>query len=218
MVQKIFVADDWGLSKPINEAILQLVKYGLVGRVSLMTNVPNTEYLLDDLKRYPIDISFHFNLTSGVKSGNKMINFRDLFFGKFERNFVTDQFSSQFQISKQLGMNFSILESHQYIHLIPKIGKILVPLLVENKILQVRSQESILHPAAKLASVWSFSSNYKEQRGFSKAMTTEYLFYRERSKKLVVIHPANSVSSDGSDPWRKKRYHQFLKIKNDFHL
>lgn len=218
MVQKIFVADDWGLSKPINEAILQLVKFGLVERVSLMTNGPATEYLLKDLKSSPVEISFHFNLTSGVKFGNRAMTFQDLFFGHLEENFVSDQFAIQIQASQRLGVNFSILESHQYVHFIPKIAKILVPLLLENRILQIRSQDSVLHPAAKLGSIWAFRENYKEELGFKKAITTEYFLSSKNSENLAVIHPANSVSTDSTDPWRYKRYRQFLKIKNDFHL
>ncbi len=217
-MQKIFVADDWGLSKPINDSILLLVKCGLVGRVSLIVNAPFTEYLLDELKKYSVDISFHFNLTSGVKSAHRAVGFRDLVLGRYERSFVSDQFAIQVEVSKQLGLAFSILESHQYIHFIPSIGKLLAPLLLRNKILQIRSQESVLHPTAKLGSFWAFRTNYKEELGFEKIMTAEFLLTSKDTTKLMVIHPASSVSEDTQDPWRFKRYKQFLKIKNEFLL
>ena len=61
-------ADDWGLSPAVNNGILELVKMGVVRRVSIMADSEYVEYRLTELLGFApeVELGLHFNLTYGA--------------------------------------------------------------------------------------------------------------------------------------------------------
>ena len=57
-------ADDWGLSRGINEGILRIARLGHLKHVSIMAGTPYATYRLKELKHVRgIDLGLHFHLT-----------------------------------------------------------------------------------------------------------------------------------------------------------
>lgn len=66
MDSSFFSADDWGLSPGVNEGILDLLKLGVVKRVSAMANADYLTHGLSEALQVPgVEWALHFNITYG---------------------------------------------------------------------------------------------------------------------------------------------------------
>jgi predicted glycoside hydrolase/deacetylase ChbG (UPF0249 family) len=142
-------ADDWGLSPAINRGILQLVQAGVIRRVSMMANTAYLEEGLEDLKKFPVELGLHFNLTYGrpLKGGMNLASSPGklllLWFKPFQdrkalharvRLELTDQLSKL----EAVGVKASYLDGHHHIQLIPGLVHQLADIIQKHGIRQIR--------------------------------------------------------------------------------
>lgn len=126
-------ADDFGLSKEVNEAIYQCFKNGYISYTTAMANMPYIEEGIEIAKKNGfIDrIGMHFNIIEGKPITSKILNcsrFCDekgmfcykrnsiLFLTSKEKNAIKEEFEAQFYKLESLGVNITHLDSHQHIH------------------------------------------------------------------------------------------------------
>jgi len=125
-------ADDWGMSRAVNEAILDLARQGVVRRVSVMANTRYVQDRLDELRAVPgIQLGIHFNLTYGMSLSNTKLNpspknillsWLNPFTGKSElRAQVRAELTAQLKKLREVGIDVRYFDGHHHIHLVPGI-------------------------------------------------------------------------------------------------
>lgn len=157
--QKIVVADDYGWSPAINQAVISAARNGVVQIISILPNrvSPAVVHLL---KRLPgIKYSAHLNLVEGKPvSSPKLVPslvsstgqfwplpqfLLRLLFGLINLKQVRLELTSQIRRFHDLGLKLDHLDSHRHIHLFPPLWQIVVNLSQRQHIPHLRSQTSI---------------------------------------------------------------------------
>lgn len=124
------VADDYGMSIEINQAISELVKKNIVSKVGVMAN-ESIRYSVSDISDN-IETSLHINLVSkpeiiGINHNKKKISLLKLLYLLYTRqlniNHILDSINQQYRILHSRGFKISYLDTHQHVHIIPKILK-----------------------------------------------------------------------------------------------
>mgnify|MGYP000075324419 CR=1 FL=1 len=165
----LFTADDWGISKGVNDGILNLAKLGVIKRVSMMANMDFLDYRLDELLALPgVDFGCHFNLTLGLptaKDSKHLIGtdgcflplkkqIQKAFFPPDKEGFqeaIRQELKSQLSILKNKRVKLSYIDGHHHIHLLPPLAKLWVTEL---------SREPGLHTRLVLDPRLVFSKNF----------------------------------------------------------
>ncbi|MGL6226761.1 MAG: carbohydrate deacetylase [Thermoguttaceae bacterium] len=153
MKRLIINADDLGFSEVVNESIVEGAEKGLITAASLMVNMPFAEKAAELVReRTPhLSIGLHFCLTSGIPLSNpndipllvdSSGRFRHGFFSLFrllrsrnsqnQQNIVRQvqiewlsQLAEMNRLSKQYGLRFDHIDSHQHVHVLPRLWGIL---------------------------------------------------------------------------------------------
>ena len=157
-------ADDYGLSKGINNGVIDCIKHGIVNGISI---VPNGYAFKDGLKKIPSKkikkISIHLNLVelqpiSPIEKIRKIINqnnelnlnpfkllFINFFYTKNKKKLISNQIEIEIenQIKKVLNKinkkKYIIgIDSHYHIHVLPIVFKIIIKLTKKYKINYIR--------------------------------------------------------------------------------
>lgn len=132
-MQLIINADDFGMTKGVNKAILHLLSIGSLSSTSVMTNMPHYEEV-EELNKIPgIGIGLHFNLTQGmpvadIDSIPTLVNSKGEFMGfeqfvkncrrgRVNREDVLKELQAQFvRLSKITNRPIDHINTHQSIH------------------------------------------------------------------------------------------------------
>ncbi len=152
----IINADDFGLCEGINRGIEKLLHAGIVKSVSIMPTGYAFESAISIVRHNPnIDIGVHLSLI-GTKPNqsedrisslaNKTGKFEDKFlpffmrylFGGIKKNRIIGELRAQIEQVKKNGLEITHLDSHQHMHMLPGIFKIILKLAKEYKIPFIR--------------------------------------------------------------------------------
>lgn len=224
-----FTADDWGLSKSINEAILELARVGKVRIVSIMVNMECTEYLLDELLQTEVEFSLHFNLTEGrplssprqVKSlVNSKGQFRDigsflvrLLTGRINFHEMSNEFSVQLRRASDLvGGKLKEVDGHHHIHLVPGFIISVISEIKRHNVERIRCPQDESHLGSYLGGSWLRKKLALEEQH----MLVDYGYLNLASRKYlkfenVIAHPG--LDTDIKKPWTRRRYTEYLFLK-----
>ncbi len=138
-MKKIIVnADDFGLTKEISDVIINIFLLGNISSTSLMVNTPGTNHAIELAKKYPkLGVGLHFNLTEGkaLSGVSSITNLEGAFYDKFSLNFavysnkvnfhhILLELNKQYEYLYNAGLSVSHIDSHQHIHMNPKIFKL----------------------------------------------------------------------------------------------
>ena len=158
MLKKVIInADDFGLSKNVNNAILSLALKNNISSVSVMANEAyiNTDEL-NNLSRAGISIGCHLSIIQGKplldqKSIPSLINEHSKSFysdykqfvikycmNKISTEHIYNEWKQQLNTLKKMNINISHLDSHQHIHMLPGLFKIALQLQKEFHIKRIR--------------------------------------------------------------------------------
>ncbi len=138
MKRIIVNADDFGLTKDISDRIVEIYKKGNLSSTSIMVNTPATDYALELAKNnLGLGIGLHFNITEGksISGRSTLTNSEGIFLDKFKLIFglylfkiktydVLDELEAQYDYLKKKGLYITHIDSHEHIHMNPKIFKI----------------------------------------------------------------------------------------------
>lgn len=73
-MRKIFIrADDFGISRSVNEAIISIAGKDLLKNVSILVNLPSSSYKAEELLQRDVSIGLHCNISIGVPCSKKML-------------------------------------------------------------------------------------------------------------------------------------------------
>lgn len=156
-LKKIFNADDFGISKGVNAAIVKAHREGILNSASLMINQKYAADAVKLAKEMPeLEIGLHVNLTNEYpaapsrqipllvdRQGKLKNGFVNLFLLSFLKPRQLQQQAEtemRAQIAKYLatGLPLQHLDSHRHIHLIPPIFKAMRKLQKEFEVPRIR--------------------------------------------------------------------------------
>lgn len=224
-----FTADDWGMSKEINEAIFELAKENKVRKISIMVNQDFSTYLLEEVLQTKVDFSLHFNLTEGrplssPASVSTLVDRDGNFFGIgiFIYRFFTLRINYKemiLELRKQLeranelvGDRLKELDGHHHIHLIPGFISRALNEIEKLQCLKIRCPQDRGHLGSYLGGVLlkrvakKWPSIGLISYGYLNLSSRTFLKF-----KNVIFHPG--LKPTCKTHWGKRRYqeYQFLK-------
>lgn len=153
------VADDYGISEEINQAIIKQVQLRKVDIVSILSNYIKQEHAID-LKRYlpETNYSIHLNLSRGKPLSNlrKVSSLTDkhgnfyptyifilrLLLGRIVERELLLEFQAQILFLKKLGISPNYLDSEQHIHTFSPLWNCITQVCQKNNIQFIRSYRS----------------------------------------------------------------------------
>jgi chitin disaccharide deacetylase len=140
----ILTADDFGLSLPVNEAIEEAHRFGVLGTASLMVGAKAARDAVDRARRLPsLRVGLHLVLVGGVPvspagavphlvdSGGEFSSrlFRagiNFFFRPGVRRELEQEIRAQFQAFRKTGLPLDHVNCHNHMHLHPTIGSLIL--------------------------------------------------------------------------------------------
>ena len=157
MTEVIINADDFGISKGVNEAVIRMHKAGNLTSASLMVTAKYVKDAVLKAKENPsLKVGLHFNLTTGKSvlhpiSLPLLVNYE----GEFKNGFVNllllsifqrKQFLSevdaemkaQIELLKAYGITPLHIDGHRHVHYIFGVFEIAKKLAIKNKIPRIR--------------------------------------------------------------------------------
>lgn len=157
MLNKIFNADDFGISPGVNQAIFKAHSEGILNSTSIMITLKYAPEAVQLAKQMPnLNIGLHGNLTNekSVLPPEQIPLLVDDK-GKFKHGFVNlavlsllrpyelkhqakAEIKAQIEQAKAAGIKLSHLDSHRHVHMIPAIFKAFMELQAEYKIGRLR--------------------------------------------------------------------------------
>lgn len=156
-LQKIFNADDFGISKGVNAAIVKAHREGILNSASLMINQKYAAEAVKLAKEMPeLEMGLHVNLTNEYpaasaqeipllvdgqgKLKNGFVNLLLISFFKPRQLRLQVEIEMRAQIAKYLttGLPLQHLDSHRHVHIIPQIFKAMRKLQKEFEVPRIR--------------------------------------------------------------------------------
>lgn len=157
MLKLIVNADDFGKSNKVNESIRIGFKHGIIRAASLMANGNAFEEAVEIINENPeLDVGIHFTLTQGksilnsdqIKSlinpitncfyNNSLEFSKRYYLNKLSFSEIKNEFTAQYQKILDQGVRISHIDSHQHIHLLPKIFDTVIELAKKLNVRYVR--------------------------------------------------------------------------------
>jgi predicted glycoside hydrolase/deacetylase ChbG (UPF0249 family) len=155
MKKLIINADDFGMSKEVNEGTKKGIEEGIITSVSLMANMPYFDDAVKFLKKYPkVSVGLHFNITEGKsliipKEAKNLIREDDYFyhwpqliarvaFKSIKYSEIENELKTQYNELKKTGLPITHIDSHHHVHLYPSVFKIISSFADKEKIQSLR--------------------------------------------------------------------------------
>lgn len=165
MRKLIINADDFGMSREVNEGIKKGIKAGMINSVSVMVNMPYFKDASAFLKKFPrIAVGLHFNITEGhsilkpkevsslLKEDNNFFFWKYLVLKLLTKNCslkqIENELRAQYNQLNKTGLHITHIDSHHHMHLYPSINSIVVKFANEKKVFSLRSRQFNLWGAA----------------------------------------------------------------------
>ena len=166
MKKLIVTADDFGLTQSINEGILMASREGIVTNINLIPTggAANDAIALIKYNKIP-EIGVHLALTetrpvtsirlisslidgSGSFPGSRIAFLGKLFSGHIDMEHVKVELKSQMDKAAHSGARITNLSSHEHLHMIPEIFRVITGLAKEYGVRYVRvlKKEAIVAP------------------------------------------------------------------------
>jgi chitin disaccharide deacetylase len=160
-------ADDFGLSESTNKGILDAHLHGIVTGSGLLLNMPALSDAVDRARRNPgLDTGIHINLTWGrpirapgriptlVGKDGRFAGTRALIFsllaGRVKASHLEEEVRAQIEKFLGTGLTPYHMDTHQHLHAIPSVMRVLVKMTSEYAIpcLRVPRERLSPHPTA----------------------------------------------------------------------
>lgn len=155
-MQLIIHADDFGISKRVNEGIIQAHTDGVLTSTSIIANGAAFEHAVNLLKTHSsLDVGIHLTLIeerpllspevvpSLVMENGRFHKHAKYFFqkyiaGKISLDEIRLEFTEQIEKVLNTGIAISHIDSHQHIHILPKIFELITELAQKYGIRSIR--------------------------------------------------------------------------------
>jgi predicted glycoside hydrolase/deacetylase ChbG (UPF0249 family) len=230
MSNLIINADDFGISKAVNYAIMAAMDSNICTDTTLLANFDESENAANlAISMHRADrVGIHLNLTegfplsSGIRTEPRFCNREGYFhnkklkrivqLSKSEKIAVQAELTSQIQLCRKFGIPISHADSHNHIHEEPGLGLLIMRVLKSENIPYLRLTNNI----GKTSFVNKIYRNtYNLILGFKNLSVTEYFGsvsnLNEYEKKIdensvveLMIHPGKIVDNQILDVYSKE--------------
>ena len=136
----IIHADDFGLHPALNAGIELAHREGLVTSASMMPLGPAFEDAVRRCHALPdLDIGLHFTLV-GVPGCPPTLSafLREYLGGKLPARDIAASLRRQIDLARNAGLTLSHIDSHQHLHALPSVMRVVCPLTAESGIRAIR--------------------------------------------------------------------------------
>jgi predicted glycoside hydrolase/deacetylase ChbG (UPF0249 family) len=161
MKELVVNADDFGLTEGINNGIVDGFNTGIITSTSLIATMPAFDHAVELAKEnHDLDVGVHLCLTVGNPCSNKSKLAPILRDGEFLKHWgqvvrtiytnqvdlrnIKDELSAQISKVQGTGLKISHIDSHQHIHMVPCLFRIVLVLMKEYFIPFVRIPNEII--------------------------------------------------------------------------
>jgi predicted glycoside hydrolase/deacetylase ChbG (UPF0249 family) len=191
-------ADDFGMSKVINEAIIETFKVKNINSTTLMVNMPGTLHAVELAKiNQALQVGLHFCITEGpaltgistLTDRNGIFLSRHNLIKKFlmlriKKGDIFKEFEAQLQKFDSFGISISHVDSHQHLHMLPQVFYAILP-LVESRHLAMRMVCPIINHGLVLKRPFKY---IKQIINFFTYKFLKNKFHGKTNDCLVSIH------------------------------
>lgn len=161
MIKLVVNADDFGLTEGVNEGIADGFKNGIITAVSLIATMPAFNHAVEIARENPdLDIGVHLSLTVGrpcsknsrlspiVEEGEFMRSYmhvtRSIYANRVPMEDVKNELSAQIRKIQKTGLRVSHIDSHQHVHMVPRVFELVLALMQEHQIPFVRTPDEFV--------------------------------------------------------------------------
>ncbi len=229
-------ADDWGMSRSINEGVLRIARLGHLKYVSVMAGLPQVRYRLEELKRVKgMDLGIHFHLSLPPSSLGKVFLRWGMWRLGLNRKFirhVREELSRQIAWLKSHGIRPRHFDSHHHVHALPGLLDAVADILRKEGVRYVRVpcdptvgwslrrrviywMGRLMAPAVKRHGFRYLSLWYPRPEDISSY--NDMVFSMNRvSNSEVLVHPAaydDIAESAPYDPYREGRVAEYRVLR-----
>lgn len=161
MKKLVVNADDFGLTEGINRGIVDGFNSGIITSASLIATMPAFRHAVELTKENAeLDIGVHLSLTTGkpcsensklapimrrgefIRSYGHVI--KSVYANEIQLEDIKDEMSAQIRKVQETGLNITHVDSHQHIHMVPRLLKLLLALMNEHQIPFVRVPNELI--------------------------------------------------------------------------
>lgn len=154
----IINADDFGMSKEVNDGTKKGIEQGIITSVSVMVNMPYFEDAIRFLRKHPkVSVGLHFNITEGnpillprdvgtlIREDNSFFYYPSLVARvaarSVNRDEVAQELKAQYAKLKATGLPVTHIDSHHHIHLYPSLFRIVSDFADKEHVHSLRGNE-----------------------------------------------------------------------------
>lgn len=227
MKKLIINADDFGLTKKVSDAIIEVYKAGNLSSTTLMINMPGTDYAIRLAKENPaLGIGLHFNITEGKsmmgvstvtdKNGEflgKIPLNKKVTLGNVNLNDIEAELNAQYHYLEKAGIAITHIDSHQHIHMHPKVFPLMADFAKSKGVnIRIAFPQVIKRPGGTLnlkkrLKQLVLAHAAKKNRKYADKID---LKYNQSFNSIFDFHPFQMPVADD--------YHQLIKLaKSDVH-
>lgn len=155
MLNLIITADDYGMSKSINDAILEGIQCGRITSTNVMVNMPYYKDIVKVKQLFPnVSIGIHLNLTCGKPVSNieeikSLVDHYGTFFsatifrrkvirGEIKRSEIKKEIYAQYQKFAEMGFLPDYWNTHQHIHMVYGLLFLINKISIKHGVAKVR--------------------------------------------------------------------------------
>ena len=215
MLKLVINADDFGFSETVNEAILKSFRFGILPSTSIMANGKLFDHAVEIIRSNPkLDIGVHLTLVEEkpilnqnkipslvVENGNfykHAIDFTKKYLSeKISIEEVRNELKAQIEKLLDHGIKISHIDSHQHLHILPRILDITIELANRYKIKFIRIPKEkfsaymfanfkSVYRIAQMAALNYFCSKAKEKISFKTDHFAGFYFGGKLSKQNLI--------------------------------
>ena len=161
MKQLVVTADDFGLTKGVTDGILEAHRNGIVTRTSIIAAGRAFDYAAEQALLHPsLGLGLHFTVVEEHAVSDAKIqlpsSYAGVVLGRLSTTFIEAELRAQLRKCADAGLKLTHIDSHQHVHTLPSIMRIVLRVAEEHGIRRVRlplDSPSLRHPA-KAALCW----------------------------------------------------------------
>jgi len=234
-IQLCINADDFGFSTSISSGILEMIRQGLVSSTSVMIQNADAQQMKLLAEEKNISVGLHFNLASTKNYYTPFLNSpfkiaQQFYFKKLTLSNLEKELEAQYkQLSNLYNKKITHLDTHQHIHIIPKVASLLNEFAVQHHIDYVRLGTEV-SPTSGIKK-WLFNNSAKALKNslpifglnlMDKQFTTdkiktqfEFLHKQKTAKAMWIVHPGyETTQTNFVDSYNKQRENE-MRVLND---
>lgn len=143
MKRLVVTADDFGLTPGVTDGILEAHRSGIVTRASIIAAGRAFEYAVRQSREHPrLALGLHFTLVEEQSVSDPRIplpgSYAGVVLGRIPSEFVEAELRAQLRKCLDAGLKLTHIDSHQHVHALPSIMRIVLRVAAEHGIQRVR--------------------------------------------------------------------------------